>query len=215
MKRKRWLKIVGLLAVLTVALVIGCQFLVLRATNGRLYTSPAAVPDQRVALLLGCVKMLGDGSPNRFFKYRINATAELYKAGKIKAVLVSGDNSHDGYDEPTDMKEALIAAGIPETKITCDYAGFRTLDSVDRAKKVFGQTQVIIISQRFHNERALYLAKCYGLDAIAFNAKNVELEHALKTYIREVFARVKAVIDIHVLHTQPKFLGPSVKIEGF
>ena len=112
------------------------------------------------------------------------------------------------------MKQALIAAGVPESKITCDYAGFRTLDSIARAKKVFGQKQVLIISQRFHNERALYLAKCYGLDATAYNAEDVELEHALKTYFREAFARVKAVMDMHVLHTQPKFLGPPVKIEG-
>ncbi|MDB6116593.1 MAG: protein SanA [Verrucomicrobiaceae bacterium] len=213
MKLKRWLKIVGLLAVATVIFTFVCQFLVLQAANGRLYDSSAAVPDQRVALLLGCVKTLGNNLPNRFFAYRIKATTDLFKAGKIKAVLVSGDNSHDGYDEPTDMKEALIAAGVPESKITCDYAGFRTLDSVVRARKVFGQTQVIIISQRFHNERALYLAKCYGLDAIAFNAQSVELEGAPKTYIREVFARVKAVMDVHVLHTQPKFLGPLVKLE--
>ena len=214
MKPRRWLKPATVLVALLVALVAASQFIVTRASAGRLYNTVSVVPDQQVALLLGCVKTLGNGWPNPFFAKRIQATAELYKAGKLKAILVSGDNNREGYDEPTDMKQALIAAGVPESKITCDYAGFRTLDSIARAKKVFGQKQVLIISQRFHNERALYLAKCYGLDATAYNAEDVELEHALKTYFREAFARVKAVMDMHVLHTQPKFLGPPVKIEG-
>jgi len=214
MKLRRWLKVVVVLVALVAALVIACQFIVTRAIGGKLYDTVAAVPDQRVALLLGCVKTLRGGLANPFFANRIRATAKLYKEGKLKAVLVSGDNHNEGYDEPTDMKEALIAAGVPEAKITCDYAGFRTLDSIARAKKVFGQKQVIIVSQRFHNERALYLAKCYGLDAIAFNATGVALEYAPSTYFREIFARVKAVLDMHVLHTQPKFLGVPVKVEG-
>ena len=214
MKPRRWLKPATVLVALLVASVANCQFIVTRASAGRLYNTVSAVPDQQVALLLGCVKTLGKGWPNPFFVNRIQATAELYKAGKLKAVLVSGDNNREGYDEPTDMKQALIAAGVPESKITCDYAGFRTLDSIARAKKVFGQTQVLIISQRFHNERALYLAKCYGLDATAYNAEDVELEHSLKVYFREAFDRVKAVMDMHLLHTQPKFLGPPVKMAG-
>ncbi len=214
MNRRRWLKVLGVLVALMAATIVACQFIVTRATDGKLYDSVAVVPDQRVALLLGCVKNLHGGVSNPFFANRIRATAKLFKEGKLKAVLVSGDNHNHGYDEPTDMKEALIAAGVPEAKITCDYAGFRTLDSIARAKKVFGQKQVIIVSQRFHNERALYLAKCYGLDAIAFNATNVSLEHSIKTYIREAFARVKAVLDMHLLHTQPKFLGAPVKVEG-
>ena len=116
------------------------------------------------------------------------------------------------YDNPQSTPQALIEAGVPEAKIICDYAGFRTLDSVARAKKVFGQDRILIISQRFHNERALYLAKGWGMDAIAFDAREVQIDHALKTYIREVFARVKAVLDLHLLHTQPKFLGPPVKL---
>lgn len=212
MKRRRWLKLITALAALMALLIFGCQFIVTRAASGRLYDSVKEVPGQRVALLLGCVKTLGNGWSNPFFTARIQATAELYKAGKIKTVIVSGDNHRQGYDEPTDMKQALIEAGVPEAKITCDYAGFRTLDSVARAKKIFGRSQILIISQRFHNERALYLAKCYGIDAIAFNAKDVLFESAVKTYIREVFARVKAVLDMHVLHTQPKFYGSPVKL---
>jgi SanA protein len=215
MKKRRWLKLLAALAALVVLLICSCQFLVTQAAAGRLYDTVREVPGQRVALLLGCVKILGNGWANPFFVGRIQATAALYKAGKIKAVIVSGDNHRHGYDEPTDMKQALIEAGVPEAKITCDYAGFRTLDSVARAKKVFGQTQVLIVSQRFHNQRALYLAKCYGIDAIAFDAADVKLEWAMKTYFREILARVKAVLDMHVLHTRPRFYGPPVKLPEF
>lgn len=214
MKLRFWLKVSALLALLGAAVLVGCQHLVTRAATGRLYDDPAKLPDQRVALLPGCVKTLPNGWPNPFFDGRIAAAAQLYKAGKVKAILVSGDNHRNGYDEPTDMKQALIAAGVPEAKITCDYAGLRTLDSVVRAQKVFGLHQVLLVSQRFQNERALYLAQGCGLDAIGFNAADIKLQWALKTYIREAFARVKAVLDVHVLHTQPKFLGPPVKVGG-
>lgn len=215
MKLRFWLKIMAVLALLGLAVILGCQHLVTQAAAGRLYSDPAKLPDERVALLPGCVKIMPDGRPNLFFIGRIEAAAQLYKAGKVKAILVSGDNHRDGYDEPTDMKEALIAAGVPEARITCDYAGLRTLDSVMRAKKVFGLERVLLVSQRFQNERALYLAQGCGLNAIAFDAHEVELgSSSWKTYVREVFARVKAVLDVHVLHTQPKFLGPPVKVEG-
>ena len=212
MKKRRWLWLLAALVALSVMLVVGCQWLIVSTAAGRMYDDVTAVPDQRVALLLGCSKTLANGGPNFFFKKRIAAAGELYKAGMIKAFIVSGDNHRQGYDEPSDMKQALIEAGVPEAKIICDYAGFRTLDSVARAKKVFGQDRILIISQRFHNERALYLAKGWGMDAIAFDAREVQIDHALKTYIREVFARVKAVLDLHLLHTQPKFLGPPVKL---
>ncbi len=211
MKARSWIALITALAAQVAVLVFGCQFLVTRAASGRLYDKAAEVPGPRVALLLGCSKTLGGGWPNPFFTGRIEAAALLFKAGKIKAFIVSGDNHRHGYDEPTDMKEALVEAGVPEAKIVCDYAGFRTLDSIARARKVFGQDQIMIISQRFHNERALYLARGFGIDAIAFNARDVRFESAMKTYIREVFARVKAVVDMH-LHTQPKFYGPPVKL---
>ena|SRR3569623_479419 len=214
MKLRFWLKALAVLALVVVAVLLGCQHLVAQAAAGKLYHDPARLPDQQVALLPGCVKIMPDGRPNLFFLGRIEAAAQLYKAGKVKAILVSGDNHRDGYDEPTYMKQALIAAGVPEARITCDYAGLRTLDSVVRAKKVFGLERVLLVSQRFQNERALYLAQGCGLDAIGFNAVDIKLQWALKTYVREAFARVKAVLDVHVLHTQPKFLGPPVKVEG-
>ncbi len=193
--------------------LVGCHWLVISSTRGKLFDKASQVPEARTALLLGCVKTLRSGYNNAFFSRRINAATELYKAGKVTAIIVSGDNHTHGYDEPTDMKAALVEKGVPAGKIYCDYAGFRTLDSIVRAKEVFSQTKLTIISQRFHNERSLYLAQSYGIDAIAFNAADVKLEWALKTYVREAFARVKAVFDVLLLNTQPKFLGGKVSLD--
>lgn len=212
MRLKRWLALIAIGIASVLLAVVACHFLVKRSASGRSFDNPAALPDKRVGLVLGCTRKLRGGWSNPFFTTRIRAAAELYRAGMATALIVSGDNRHEGYDEPTDMKEALIAAGVPEGKITCDYAGFRTLDSVVRAKKVFGQDRITIVSQPFHNERAIYLARCNGIDAIALNAENVKFESALKIYIREAFARVKAVLDVDVLHTQPHFLGEQVAV---
>jgi SanA protein len=117
-----------------------------------------------------------------------------------------------GYDEATDMKNALIQAGIPAEKIYCDFAGFRTLDSIVRAKAIFDQTELTVISQAFHNQRAIYIARYTGIDAIGFNAKEVNAYHSSSTKFREQFARVKTVLDLCLLGTQPKFLGPKIAI---
>ena len=190
-----------------------CNSLVVSAAKGTVYDRVEDLPDPRTVLLMGCVKTLASGYSNPFFQTRIEAAAKLYAAGKAPAIIVSGDNHICGYDEPTDMKRALIQAGVPADKIYCDYAGFRSLDSVVRAKKVFGQDRVIVVSQRFHNERSLYLAQRSGLDAVAFNAAGIRFGWALKTYIREAFARVKAVLDVDLLGVEPKFLGPAVSLD--
>ncbi|WP_370214466.1 SanA/YdcF family protein [Mesoflavibacter profundi] len=124
---------------------------------------------------------------------------------------MSGDNSRKDYDEPSTFKSDLIQLGVPETDIYLDYAGFRTLDSVVRAKKIFGLENVTIISQKFHNERAIYLAENFNLNATAFNAKDVSNRYGFKTKIREYLARTKAVIDV-IMNKQPKYLGPKVEI---
>lgn len=210
---RRFFKFLAWGFVLSVLIVIACGWLVRSSAHGRTWSNVASVPSGiKTALVLGCSKKLSDGRGNRFFVARIAAAAELYKAGKCKALIVSGDNSVPGYDEPTDMKEALVATGVPAHCIHCDYAGFRTLDSVVRAREIFGQSHIIIVSQRTHNERAIYLAGARGLDAVGFNAREPVLSAPLrlKNQAREVLARVQAVLDIHLLRTQPKFLGPPV-----
>ncbi len=117
------------------------------------------VPEVNVGLLLGASRLTANGYENFYFNYRINAALELFHAGKIKYIIVSGDNSRKTYDEPTDMKNALISGGVPDSVIYLDYAGFRTFDSVIRSKEIFGQTKITVISQKFHNERAVLLIK--------------------------------------------------------
>jgi SanA protein len=180
-------------------------------TQENCYNNIKDIPENKVGLVLGTSKTARWG-PNLFFKYRIEAAVALFKAGKIKHIIVSGDNHIKEYNETEDMRLALMDAGVPDSCITMDYAGFRTLDSVVRCEKIFGQKKFTIISQPFHNERALFIAKGNGLECVGFNAKDVPRHYSLKTKFREYFARAKCVLDLYVLHTGPKFLGDEVKI---
>ena len=170
------------------------------------------IPKNKVGLVLGTSKKLRGGQPNPYYTFRIKAAIQLYKAGKIDFVLVSGDNGSQYYNEPTTFKKDLIKGGIPDEKIFLDYAGFRTLDSMVRAKMVFGLDSVTVISQKFHNERAIYLAEKKGLTAIGFNAKDISGKHGLKVRFREYFARTKVFIDL-LLNTQPRFYGEKIEIK--
>lgn len=161
---------------------------------------------------MGSGKFLKSGYINLYYQYRIDATLALYKAGKIDYILVSGENSSRNYDEPTTIKNDLIEGGIPENRIVLDYAGFRTLDSVVRSKLVFNLESVTIISQLFHNERAIYLANKNGIKAVAYNAKDVNKHYGFKTKLREKLARVKMVLDL-IFRKEPKFLGEKIDIK--
>jgi SanA protein len=184
-----------------------------RVARGRVFRSVAAVPAREIGLVLGTSKETRHGKPNLHFNQRIEAAAALYHAGKVRHLLVSGDNHVATYDEPTDMRAALIAAGVPAGAITCDYAGFRTLDSVVRAKNVFGLSQCTIISEDFHCPRALWIAQQHGLDAIAFAAPDVSLKSwSFRAGVREQFARAWCAVDLYVLHRQPHFPGPREPI---
>lgn len=166
------------------------------------------LPKVHVGLVLGCSQRTRDGRRNLFFKRRIEAAVELFRADRVQYLLLSGDNSRTDYDEPSDMRRALIEAGIPPSRLLLDRAGFRTLDSVVRAKEVFGLRQVIVVSQHFHNERAVYLARARGLDAFGFDARDVSGREGLWMEVREAFSRLCAILDVRVLHTRPRFLGP-------
>lgn len=200
------------LSILILTAVLLTDFWIRESAKDDLYDQIQDLPCQQVALVLGASKTVRSGRTNLFFAYRMDAAAALYHAGKVKHFLLSGDNHIDSYDEPSDMKEALLKRGIPESAITLDYAGFRTLDSIVRAKEVFGLQKILIISQRFHNERALFIARAHGVEATAFNAQSVSRRYALKTHIREYLARVKAVLDVYILGVDPKFLGEPIHI---
>lgn len=195
---------------ISIVLLLVDQWIIHKSEN-HLYSKISEIPKNKVGLLLGTSKFIPEGGINRYYTYRINAAIALFRAGKIDYILISGDNSHKSYNEPYTFKKDLVARGIPEDRIVLDYAGFRTLDSVIRAKKIFGQETFTIISQKFHNERAIYLAESFNIHAIAFNAQDVGNRYGLKTMIREYFARVKASLDV-LFQVEPKFLGEKIPI---
>jgi SanA protein len=212
---KKYLKIIIKLAIIgfifSVSFILIANNLVERVSE-RVFDDVSLIPKNKVGLLLGANKFASDGRLNLFYKYRIDAAVELYNVGKIDVILASGDNGTESYDEPTAMQEDLIARGVLEKDIYLDYAGFRTLDSIVRSKEVFGQESITIISQEFHNERALYLADNFGIEAVAFNARDVATSVSLRIKAREYLARVKMMLDLF-LGVDPKFLGDPVVIQ--
>ncbi len=202
-------------ALLSVAGLIGIvigNLAIDQAAAERVHDTLDTIPHRAAGLVLGCVKTLPNGRGNLFFHYRINAAAALYQSGKVDYLIVSGDNHRDDYDEPTDMRDALVEAGVPAERIYRDYAGFRTLDSVVRAHEIFGQRELTIVSQRFHNERAIFIAREHGIDAVGFNARDVETLGGFRSRLREHLARFKTVLDVWVLDTEPRFLGREVAL---
>ena len=183
--------------------------IVAESARGKTYTDARLIPHRHVGLLLGAARLLPSGAPNPFYQNRIDAAVELDRAGKIDYLLVSGESQPNGYNEPADMKASLVQAGVPAEKIYSDDAGFRTLDSVFRAKEVFGQTEITIISQELHNRRAIFIAGHNGIDAIGFDAAGVGTLYGLFDDCREQFADVDAVLDLFLFRTRPRLPGPK------
>ncbi|UZR93418.1 SanA/YdcF family protein [Chondrinema litorale] len=206
---RTYLVLISFIALLVIAL---CNFKVESYSKAYLYDDIKKVPFNQVGLVLGTSKSLANGKPNPYLYHRLEAATKLFKAGKVKYLLLSGDNHTIYYNEPRDMRKILIKMGVPAEAIILDYAGFRTLDSVIRCKEVFGQNSYTVISQEFHNKRAVFLGRNSGIETIAFNAQDIDFQRGIKVQAREIFARVKAVMDIFVLNEQPKFLGKKIQI---
>jgi SanA protein len=208
---KRVFKLGLLLIVATGLVAVSCFYYVKSNAKDYLYNDVTKIPYNDVALVLGTSKYGRVGGVNPYFKYRMEAAYLLYKEGKVKHIIVSGDNHIDGYNEPEQMKQYLIKLGVKAKHITLDYAGLRTLDSVIRAKEIFGQKSFTIISQKFHNERAIFISRKNNIDVVAFNSKTPPMSKQMK--IREFLAKTKAVLDIYLLKTNPKFLGEKIEIK--
>jgi SanA protein len=208
---KSFLKFLLSLFISLLIVVFICNIWIIASTKKQLYDSLQDIPENHVGVVLGASKHSKYGGINQYFKYRMQAAAELYKAGKVKHLLLSGDNSKKYYDEPGDMKNYLLQLGIPESAMTLDYAGFRTFDSMIRAKKVFGLKKFTIISQKFHNQRAVFICNHHNIDVIAYNAKDVSDGGGFKTHLREYFAKAKAIIDL-ITNKEPYFLGDPIQI---
>lgn len=209
-KKKK--KMVILIFITTTILMLKANYSVKKSAANKTFSDSSVITKNKVGLLLGTSKILKNGRINYYFKYRVDAAVELFKKGEIEFILVSGDNGTETYDEPTEFKNELIKNGIPEHSIFLDYAGFRTLDSVIRSKEVFGQLSITIISQKFHNERAIYLAEKNGISAIGYNARDLSGKYGFKTRFREYFARTKAFLDV-MFGVEPKFLGAKIEIQ--
>ncbi|WP_107926455.1 SanA/YdcF family protein [Brachyspira hampsonii] len=177
-----------------------------------IYSSIEKIPYNDVALVLGTSKYMNNGKINMYFKFRMDAAYELYKSGKVKYILVSGDNRYKSYNEPRQMRLDLIKLGVNKNHIFLDFAGFRTRDSIIRANKVFDLTNFTIVSQPFHNERAILIARQKNINAIAYNANNVRKLYRIRQFPRELGARALMFIDI-LLNRPPKFYGDVIKIE--
>jgi SanA protein len=189
--------------IVAILLVVFCNLQVVLVSSRFLFDDLSAVPSCDAGLLLGTSRYIAGGDRNNYFDNRIDFAARLYHAGKIKYLIASGDNLNRNYDEPGTMKKALMEEGVPESAIMTDSAGLSTIDSVIRCSEVYGQSRFVVVSQRFHNERAVYIARQRGIEAYGFNAPDVNGYYSLKTRVREVFARVKAMLDVHVLNTRP------------
>jgi SanA protein len=196
---KRLLKILIVSSFLGIVFTLLCNVWVVVRTRPQSYFSVEALPPNDVGLVLGTSKATLDGKENLFFKYRMEAAARLFKEGKVGSLILSGNNDSKYYNEPVDMRNALLKMGIPESALLLDYAGFRTFDSVIRSKGVFKEKNITIISQDFHNARALYIAQNEGINAISFAAQDVPVGYSVRTLVREYLARPKAVLDVHFI----------------
>jgi len=202
--RRFWKLALALIIILTATVLLSNHW-VKKSAEGLTFHRFEEIPYNPTGLVLGTSKRARGGGLNQFFQKRMEAAYELYRNGKVKYLIVSGDNSIPEYNETRDMKKYLVKLGIPEDCIIEDFAGFSTLDSVLRAKEVFGQDSLTIISQEFHNERAIFIAKNHDIYALGFNAAEVPESYGKVTLSREYFARVKAILDIYVFRTMPKF----------
>jgi SanA protein len=211
--RKRKILLISFIVLVAISLltILYCDRQVKASAVGKTFSNIDSIPYNHVGLLLGTGKYLDNGALNPYYSYRIIAATQLLKAGKVDYLIISGDNSRKDYNEPETMRADLVAAGIDSAHIYLDYAGFRTFDSMIRLREIFSQNSVTVISQKFHNERALYIAGRENINAIGFNAPDVSASVGLRIRLREKLARVKVFVD-YLFHTTPKFLGPKVRI---
>lgn len=182
-----------------------------RFSESFLVTQPDRLPAIDVALVLGTAPIGPQGGPNRYLEYRLDAAASLWQSGRVKFLLVSGDNRGRDYDEPTSMRAGLIARGVPASAIYRDFAGVRTLDSILRARDVFGQTRLIVVSQRFHLTRAIFLARLAEIEAWGFEARDVDSPYSVWTELRRYPSALRAFWDVW-LDTQPRHGGAPIVI---
>jgi SanA protein len=204
---KMILKILLILVAFGLLVLLVPRLVTALSARGRVYTD---VPARRVAIVFGA-GLWRDGSPTPILYDRVATAADLYHAGKVEKLLLSGDNRFVDYNEPAAMRELALTLGVPDEDIVLDYAGRRTYDTCYRAKAIFGVTQAILVTQEFHLPRALYLCNQLGLDAVGVNADLRDYRRASVLYwnLRELIATTAAVWDVTVRHPVPVLGDPE------
>ncbi len=208
---KRWLGAILFTAAIVVVLILAIDRWVSWKSQNDIISDIDQVPQFQVAVVLGTSKYLGR-TLNEYYVHRIEAAIKLYEHGTVSRFLLSGDNAHRSYNEPWTMKRDLLKAGVPDSNIHLDYAGFRTLDSIVRAKRIFDTDNFLIVTQRFHCERALFIAKYHDIQATCLAVAGPTNQSGNSIRFREIFARTKAFFDLYIFNVQPKFLGPKEPI---
>lgn len=216
-RSRRWLRrlalgSVGAVALCTLGLLV-TNVWVAASASGRLYSTVDDVPVRSVAIVPGAM-VYSDGTPSLSLADRLETALELYRAGKVERILVSGDHAAPEYDETNAMRRWLVRRGVPSDDIYLDHAGLRTLDTMERAKRVFEVRDAIVCSQAYHLPRAVFLARRAGIDAVGLAADRHDYPGAASYEAREILARVGAWLDSYVLGTQPRYLGPVLPIDG-
>lgn len=216
MPRKRWRSILFWLLFAPVALVFlflfACNLWVVASTKSRVHTDPGTIDARPLGVVLGTSKKVGPNTPNQHFENRLTAAAELFSSGKVERLLVSGHRDSEYYDETRDMIAKLRELGVPEEFLISDDQGARTYDSMKRVREVFQVDRIVIVSDDFHVNRALFLADRLGLDAIALSSAAVDRLDSRKVRIREYFARVKAILDLYIWKPAPARASGSLSL---
>ena len=212
-KRRRLLAgLAALLLMASLALLIA-PWWVSRATADYIYPDIAQVPARPVAIVFGA-GVTPNGIMSPVLRARVATGVELYKAGKVQKLLMTGDNDRPGYDEVTPMKEYAVAHGVPPQDVVRDYAGFHTFDSCYRARHVFQVDRAILVTQAFHLPRAIYTARAMGIDAVGFAAPDAMDERSVESFTnRERLSLLGSLIDLHDGH-KPTYPGPADPLFG-
>lgn len=189
------------------------SFWILRASRAHIYAEMEAVPARTVAIVLGA-RTYPDGRPSPALEDRLAAALDLYRAGRVAKILVSGDHAAPEYDEVNAMWRWLRDRGVAPEDLFLDHAGLRTLDSMERAARVFQVRDAVVCTQAFHLPRSVFLARRAGIDAVGLVADRRDYPSALHDDVREMVARSVAFLDSYLLGTEPRHLGPPIPIDG-
>jgi len=209
---RRSLLVVGILVVLGGLVVLIPNLIVTRSAHGHIVLEAADAPHAQCALVLGA-RVYDDGTPTPMLADRLQTGIELYRLGKVDKILLSGDHGQTDYDEVNAMLAYVLTRGVPDEDVFTDHAGFSTYDTMYRARDVFKVTSALVVTQEFHLARAVYTARKLGLEATGVAADIQPYADEERFAVRDWLARVKAVIQLHLTHPGPRYLGPALPID--